>query len=418
MRPRAADREVASVPGATHLGNRHHPLCAEEGPGDRAGFREHILDRPVGDDLAAVLPCPGPDVDDPVGRPDRLFVVLDDEDRVAEVPQSRQRGDQLGVVPLVQADRRLIEDVEHAHEGRPDLGREPDPLCLAAGQGLARPIDGQVVEPDIHEEPEACTDLLEQLVGDGPLSLRDPVCEILGPGEGIRDREIGHGRDIAPVHGHGQCLGAQSLAVALRAGLLDHVFLEFVLDELGFGLPVPSLKVGDGTFERGHVRVLAAFVLVANDDLLVLLGVEQVVDGLARQVPDRRRGVPAMRLEDRLGDLHPPRRVGRHPVRPDGAGQDAFRTIRDHEFRINLQARPESRAGRAGAVRRVEREAARFEFIDRRPVVRTGVALGEPALLEVGGRVLTRGRRDQNDALPQTERRFDGIGESRRIRVR
>ena len=127
-------------------------LAAEVGAGDRARLGEDRLERPVGDDLAAVLPRPGPDVDDPVGRPDRLLVVLDDEHRVAEVAQPGERRDELRVVALVQPDRRLVEDVQDAHQRRPDLGREPDPLRLAAGQGLARPVDGQVVEPDVDQE--------------------------------------------------------------------------------------------------------------------------------------------------------------------------------------------------------------------------------------------------------------------------
>ena len=135
------------------------------------GSASSVLERAVRDDLAAVLPGPGPDVDDPVRGPDRLLVVLDDEDRVAEVAQPGQRRDELGVVALVEADRRLVEDVQDAHQRRADLGREADPLRLAARQRHARPVEGQVVEPDVDEEPEPRDDLLEDLVGDRPLAL-------------------------------------------------------------------------------------------------------------------------------------------------------------------------------------------------------------------------------------------------------
>ena len=145
------------------------------------GSAEDRLEPAVGDDLAAVLPRPGPDVDHPVGRADRLLVVLDDEDGVAEVAQPGERRDQLGVVALVQADRRLVEDVQDAHERRPDLGREADALGLAAGQRLARPVDRQVVEPDVDEEAEARADLLEDLVGDRPLALGDAARERAAP---------------------------------------------------------------------------------------------------------------------------------------------------------------------------------------------------------------------------------------------
>src|SRR5205823_5297549 len=68
-----------------HLGNGDLALAAEVLPGDRVLRLEQSLDRTVVDDRAAVLPRSGPDVDDVIGHPDRLLVVLDDEDGVAQV---------------------------------------------------------------------------------------------------------------------------------------------------------------------------------------------------------------------------------------------------------------------------------------------------------------------------------------------
>jgi len=39
--------------------------------------------------------------------------VLHDEDGVAEVAQPLERADQLAVVALMKADRRLVQDVQH-----------------------------------------------------------------------------------------------------------------------------------------------------------------------------------------------------------------------------------------------------------------------------------------------------------------
>jgi hypothetical protein len=55
------------------------------------------------------------DVHHVVRGADRLFIVLDDDQRVAQVAQSEQRIDQPPVVALVQPDRGLIEYVQHAH---------------------------------------------------------------------------------------------------------------------------------------------------------------------------------------------------------------------------------------------------------------------------------------------------------------
>ena len=54
--------------------------------------------------MAAVLARAGPEVDDVVGRADRLLVVLDDDNRVAQIAQARERREQLAIVPLVQTD--------------------------------------------------------------------------------------------------------------------------------------------------------------------------------------------------------------------------------------------------------------------------------------------------------------------------
>ena len=192
----ALDDERLAVAGPAHRGDRHGPFAAQECAGDRSRLGQDHFERPVGDDLAAVLPGPGPDVHDPVRGPDGLLVVLDDEDRVAEVAQPGQRGDELGVVALVQPDRRLVEDVQDAHQGRPDLGGQPDPLGLAARQRDARPVQGQVVEPDVDEEPEPRDDLLEQLVGDRPLALVEAATQRRRPAQRVRDR---HRRDVPDV---------------------------------------------------------------------------------------------------------------------------------------------------------------------------------------------------------------------------
>ena len=84
---------------------------------------------------AAVLAGTGPDIDDVVGREHRLLVVLDDQHRVTEVAEPLERPDQLVVVPLMEADRRLVEDVENADKRRADLRCEPNSLRFTARKG-------------------------------------------------------------------------------------------------------------------------------------------------------------------------------------------------------------------------------------------------------------------------------------------
>jgi hypothetical protein len=119
----AADREGPEVFGAPFR-NRDLALAREELARDRLRVPLDLLRGPFCHHVAAVHAGAGAHVDQVVGRAHHLLVVLDHEHRVAEVAQPFERGDQLPVVALVEADRRLVEDVEHADELAADLRGE------------------------------------------------------------------------------------------------------------------------------------------------------------------------------------------------------------------------------------------------------------------------------------------------------
>src|SRR5205823_11985179 len=64
---------------AAHGGHGDRALARQVLPGDRLPALHQVGDGDRNHDLAAVLTGPGPDVDDVVRDPDRLFVVLDDD---------------------------------------------------------------------------------------------------------------------------------------------------------------------------------------------------------------------------------------------------------------------------------------------------------------------------------------------------
>ena len=143
------------------------------------GFALHLRRRALGDDVAAVLARARAHVDEPVGAAHHLLVVLDDDHGVAEVAEPLERADQPVVVALVEPDRRLVEDVEHADELRADLRREPQPLRLAARERRRRAVELEVADADVVEERQPLADLLhdpraDQLLGLGQL---EPVEE-------------------------------------------------------------------------------------------------------------------------------------------------------------------------------------------------------------------------------------------------
>ena len=71
----------------------------------------HLLGRSLGDDLAAAVAAFGTEVDNPVGRLDDIEIVLDHNDRVAQIDETIENAEQLADVVEVQTRRRLIEDV-------------------------------------------------------------------------------------------------------------------------------------------------------------------------------------------------------------------------------------------------------------------------------------------------------------------
>ena len=71
--------------------------------------------------LAPVYPCPGSQVNDPIGGAHGLLVMLNHNHGVTHVAQLFQGIQQSAVVTLVQADAGFVQDVEYTHKPTPDL---------------------------------------------------------------------------------------------------------------------------------------------------------------------------------------------------------------------------------------------------------------------------------------------------------
>ena len=97
--------------------------------------------------------------------------MLDDDHGVAEIAQPGQRREQRAVVALVQADRRLVEHVEHAGQVRADLRRQADALPFAARQRRGAAPQRQVADADVVEEVQAVADLAQDAAGDQALAV-------------------------------------------------------------------------------------------------------------------------------------------------------------------------------------------------------------------------------------------------------
>ncbi len=131
-----------------------------------SGVRHDLGWGAFGDDVAAQPSCAGAEVEHVVGVADGVFVVLDDENGVAEVAQPFEGLDEAVVVALVQADGGLVEDVEDAAEAGADLGGEADALTFAAGESGGIAIERKVVEADGAEEFKPLLDFSADALGD------------------------------------------------------------------------------------------------------------------------------------------------------------------------------------------------------------------------------------------------------------
>ena len=85
--------------------------------------------------------------------------MLNNNDRVAEIPELEERLDKLVVIPLVKSDGRLVQHIQHALKACTYLSGKSDPLSLTARESCRRPGERNVFESDIIEELEPRADL-------------------------------------------------------------------------------------------------------------------------------------------------------------------------------------------------------------------------------------------------------------------
>ena len=255
---RAAHGQRLAVALAPLLRHGDRPLAREELPGRRRLALEHVGDRALHDHGAAVHAGTRAHLDDVIGGADGVFVVLDDDHGVADVAQALERRDHLDVVLRVQADARLVEHVEHAHQPRADLRGQPDALRFAAGQRAGAAIEVQVVEPDAEQQLEAAANLLQHLASGvgaaaGRLDRAEKRVQLV-------EVELPELVDRLAGDREQQARRAEPRAVAVGAGVLDHHLVE----------PRFHPRVGFAALAVAPVVALDAAGDAAEADLLAL----------------------------------------------------------------------------------------------------------------------------------------------------
>ena len=143
----------------------------EEAAGHRRGILLEILDGAGAHHLAAAHARAGAEIDDVIGAPDGVFVVLDHDQRIAVFGQLGQRIEQHAVVARMQADGGFVEHVAHTLQIGAELRREPDALRLAARQRGRRAVQRQIAQADALQEGHARLDLGHEVARDLGLAL-------------------------------------------------------------------------------------------------------------------------------------------------------------------------------------------------------------------------------------------------------
>ncbi len=343
-------------------------------------------------------------VDDVVGRPDRILVMLDHEHGVAQGLQPPQRDQQPLVVALVQPDRRLVEHVQHPGQSGADLACQPDALALATGERRRSARQRQVIEPDIDQELQPLDDLAQDAAGDLFPLRRQRRFHAAKPFERRLDRKIRGLRNVAPRHTDRQRLRLEPRAVADGAGFLGLVARHFLANPGAVRLLPAPLEIVQDALEGLLHRVGAHAVLVGECDFLVRAVQDRIGHALRQIMPRRARtclevlGNAGKRLVV-IGTL------GAAPG-GDRALGEADPLVRHDQRRVKESLDPETVASRAGAVRAVEAEQPRLDLLDREAGDRAGEAAGKH------GPRLALGRLGVGDAVGEPDGRFKTVGEA------
>ena len=382
----------------------------EVGAGDAVWVGHELLRGALADDLTAVLTGSWPYVDEVVGATHDVFVVLDDEDGIAEVAELFESFDEFVIVPLVEADRWFVEDIEDALELTADLGGKADALGFAAAQGIGRAVQREIRQADIVQESKPGVDFLEDEAG--YFEFGGIEFETFEKGLSFFYIHLGDFDDGGGADPYAECFGAEACTVAAVAGLLEHELFELLADPFALGFAVAPLDIGEYAFEFGGVFTgdfaagegdFVHFVFGAVEDDVVGFFTELIPRGVEAEVVLRGYclediGIPSIGTE----------------IRPGGDGAFFYREAdtRDDTLLVHRYNGAEAVTGGTGAVRGIEREHAGRELGNAETAHGAGEALG--VSLGIFG-IFGIGYCDDAVAVLQTE--LDTVGEARAVGV-
>ena len=98
--------------------------------------------------------------------------MFDDNQGVALISQAHQGSSQPIGIPCMESHAGLIQHVEHTGHVRAEGGGQTKALKLAAGEGVSRPVEGEIPEAQLHDGLQSTRRLLDDRLTHGPARLR------------------------------------------------------------------------------------------------------------------------------------------------------------------------------------------------------------------------------------------------------
>ena len=102
--------------------------------------------------------------------------MLNHNEGVADVTQMFQGGNQPLVIPLMQANRRFVQHVQHPRQTGSDLGGKANTLRFPARKGTGGTVQRQVVQTDVEKKLQTCLDFLQHGTSNHFLALAQLQC--------------------------------------------------------------------------------------------------------------------------------------------------------------------------------------------------------------------------------------------------
>ena len=173
-----------------------------------------------------------------------------------------QRLKELVIIPLMESDAGLVQDIGHSHQAGAYLGGQTDALGLTAGQSACGPGQGKIIQTHVNEKAYPGSDFFQNRSAYGLLhrSQLQPVHEFLKPDYG----HVGGFIYIHPAHRNCEGLFFKPLPLTDRTGGNPHIGLIFRLGRFGKSLLVAAVYILNQALKRHVIDALASLTLIAD----------------------------------------------------------------------------------------------------------------------------------------------------------